>query len=70
MKKKYNSLPGQKEKSKRRNNYLEEPCNICVYNNRSDRDYPCAICDNNVGGNNIDERYGDYFEKLHNQSID
>jgi len=35
-------------------------CNICAYNNRSDRDIPCSLCSENISGNRYDDDYGNY----------
>lgn len=41
---------------------LEEECNICVWNSRSDQDPPCNICIYNVIADQYDEQYGNYQE--------
>lgn len=57
------------EKSREINSEFQWPCCECTFNNHTDKDYPCNICENNLGGNENDPNFKSYFEKILDQII-
>lgn len=43
---------------------LDEECNICAFNNCTDNEYPCSLCENNVKANQYDNQYRNYYKKI------
>ena len=37
---------------------------IGVYNNRTDHEHPCNVCQYNVSADNFNDEYGDYWEAI------
>lgn len=53
-----------KKKSTEYNMLLCGMCIVCVWNNRKDGEYPCNVCEKNVGADCQAKDYGLKFEEL------
>jgi len=52
------------EKSKKFRHDLDSWCNCCIYNNRTDREFPCNVCKHNELADKNNDRYSVHYEGI------